>query len=73
MNTLANGQLDALQASLRGQLLQADDAGYDSARAVWNAMIDRHPGFHKIITAFNKLNSEMLTHRVFSKLLNPLQ
>jgi FAD/FMN-containing dehydrogenase len=43
MNTLTNGQLDALQASLRGQLLQADDAGYDNARAVWNAMIDRHP------------------------------
>ena len=43
MNTLTNGHFNALQATLRGQLLQANDAGYDSARAVWNAMIDRHP------------------------------
>ena len=43
MNTMTNGHFNALQASLRGQLLQANDAGYDSARAVWNAMIDRHP------------------------------
>lgn len=43
MNTLTNGQFNELQASLRGQLLHANDAGYDGARAVWNAMIDRHP------------------------------
>ena len=43
MNTLTNGQLDNLQAALRGPLLRAGDAGYDAARAVWNAMIDRHP------------------------------
>ncbi len=29
--------------SLRGDLLQPGDAGYDAARAVWNGMIDRHP------------------------------
>ena len=43
MNTLTNGQLDNLQAALREPLLRAGDAGYDAARAVWNAMIDRHP------------------------------
>jgi FAD/FMN-containing dehydrogenase len=32
-----------LKASLRGELLQPHDAGYDDARTVWNAMIDRHP------------------------------
>ena len=28
---------------LRGTLVQPEDAGYDAARAVYNAMIDRHP------------------------------
>lgn len=36
--------LEALAASLRGDLLNAGDPGYDEARAVWNAMVDRRPG-----------------------------
>src|SRR5437867_2885796 len=32
-----------LASSLRGELLQPGDRGYDAARAVWNAMIDRRP------------------------------
>ena len=30
-------------ASLRGELLVRDSAGYDSARHVWNGAFDRHP------------------------------
>ena len=33
----------ALRDTIRGTVLVAGDEGYDSARAVWNAMIDRHP------------------------------
>jgi FAD/FMN-containing dehydrogenase len=43
MNTLTDGKFNELQASLRGKLFQANDAGYDQARTVWNAMIDRRP------------------------------
>lgn len=32
-----------LRNSIRGSVLAPGDAGYDGARAVWNAMVDRHP------------------------------
>ena len=43
MNTLANGQFNELRSVIRGEILQSNDAGYDEARTVWNAMIDRRP------------------------------
>jgi FAD/FMN-containing dehydrogenase len=36
--------VETLKASLRGELLQPNDEGYDAARKVYNGMIDRHPG-----------------------------
>src|SRR6266513_2778163 len=33
----------ALKASLRGELIQSNDEGYDTARKVYNGMIDKHP------------------------------
>jgi FAD/FMN-containing dehydrogenase len=35
--------LQPLRARLRGPLLLPDDAGFESSRTVWNAMIDRRP------------------------------
>src|SRR5215475_4394178 len=35
--------MDTFRAELRGQLLTAADAGYDPARRLWNAMIDKRP------------------------------
>lgn len=42
------GQVDAsavqsLRTQLQGPLLTPSDAGYDEARSIWNAMIDRRP------------------------------
>ncbi len=35
--------VDALAASLRGELIRPEDDEYESARQVWNGMIDRRP------------------------------
>jgi FAD/FMN-containing dehydrogenase len=33
-----------LREGFRGELLQPEDEGYDAARRIWNAMIDKRPG-----------------------------
>jgi FAD/FMN-containing dehydrogenase len=40
---LAGEELDALRAQLRGALCLPGEPGYDQARTIWNAMIDRRP------------------------------
>jgi FAD/FMN-containing dehydrogenase len=42
--TLPVDILMALRPQLRGSLCLQDEAGYDEARTIWNAMIDRRPG-----------------------------
>src|SRR5215470_17447922 len=41
---LSNGILAALRSELHGSLCLPEEAGYDEARTIWNAMIDRRPG-----------------------------
>src|SRR5579864_3845944 len=40
---LEQARIDPLKASLRGELIQPGDEGYDAARKVYNGMIDKHP------------------------------
>jgi FAD/FMN-containing dehydrogenase len=57
---MKNEVVDAFKATLRGPVLQPGEPGYDDARAVWNAMIDRRPaliarcaGTADVVTAVN--------------------
>ena len=42
--TLNEQALTQLRGRMRGAVLTPNDDGYDSARQIWNAMIDRRPG-----------------------------
>lgn len=51
LTTLAAGKkaisasaIEMLASQLRGSILDASDAAYDEARAIWNGMVDRRPG-----------------------------
>jgi FAD/FMN-containing dehydrogenase len=53
-------RLDALQGSMRGELIQPDHFEYEAARRVYNGMIDKHPvaiarcaGVADVISAVN--------------------
>jgi len=41
--TPTRSQLDTFRRSFAGEVVTPDDAGYDDARRVWNAMFDRRP------------------------------
>ena len=41
---LSNDILTSLRSELHGSLCLPDEPGYDEARTIWNAMIDRRPG-----------------------------
>jgi FAD/FMN-containing dehydrogenase len=64
---LNQSAVEAFKSGLRGELLMPADVGYDEARTVWNAMIDRCPaiiaccaGTADVISAVNFARSHEL-------------
>src|SRR5512139_3622212 len=50
-----DSDIESLKAGLRGPLLFPGDDGYDTARTVWNAMIDRRPALAVHCTGVNDI------------------
>jgi FAD/FMN-containing dehydrogenase len=44
-SSISSEDLKIFEAGLRGKLLQPRNDGYDEARSIWNAMIDRRPAY----------------------------
>ena len=66
--TLQEDTIRKFKESLRGELILSDDAGYDDARSIWNAMIDRRPaliarclGVADVVTCVNFAREHDLT------------
>jgi FAD/FMN-containing dehydrogenase len=53
MTTEQAGQLEEFKESFEGELLLPVDADYESARQIWNAMIDKHPAIIARCTSTN--------------------
>ena len=43
MKTIPQKSIETLKSKVKGKVILPDDPGYDAARKIWNAMIDRRP------------------------------
>jgi FAD/FMN-containing dehydrogenase len=60
---IAQDALAALRAKLRGTVALPGDEGYDAARTIWNAMIDRRPALVvRCLDAADVVNAVQLAH-----------
>src|SRR5260370_38322464 len=41
---VSHDRIERFQAEFRGEGIQPADSGYETARKIWNASIDKHPG-----------------------------
>jgi hypothetical protein len=44
MSDVDPATIDELKSRFRGEIVDSSDPGYDEARAVWNATVDKRPG-----------------------------
>ena len=40
---LDDAAIEGLQGRFQGEIIRPSDSGYDAARSIWNAMIDKYP------------------------------
>jgi UDP-N-acetylenolpyruvoylglucosamine reductase len=67
---LSDPHIAALRAQLRGDLLVPTDPGYDDARQVWNAMVDKRPALIARCTGADDVAAAVRFGREHSLLLS---
>ena len=55
--SVSSESVELLKRSLRGDLLQPGDEGYDEARTIWNAMIDKKPALIAMCTGVSDVRA----------------
>ena len=43
-DVVSENRIEEFRVGFRGEVICPDDAAYDTARRIWNASVDRHPG-----------------------------
>ena len=43
-NVVSDDRVEAFRRGLKGEVIRPGDPAYDTARRIWNAIIDKHPG-----------------------------
>ena len=43
-NVVSNDRVEVFRTGFRGEVIRPGDPAYDTARRIWNAIIDKHPG-----------------------------
>ena len=41
---VSRDRIERFQTTFQGEVIQPGDSGYETARKIWNASIDKHPG-----------------------------
>jgi FAD/FMN-containing dehydrogenase len=41
---VSHDRIEEFRTAFRGEVIQSGDAGYETARKIWNASIDKRPG-----------------------------
>ena len=71
--TINSETVEGLRAQLRGSLCLPGEPGYEQARTIWNAMIDKHPALVVRAAGVNDVIRAVQFARAHGLLLSAIQ
>ena len=67
---LDDAAIEGLQGRFQGEIIRQSDSGYDAARSIWNAMIDKYPALIARCTSSDDVNEAVNFARETGMLLS---